>query len=83
MYVVTPMVPAVGAGPAEGLSTGHGAGGVIPARRHCGRVSRSSLLCWVNARRHMARAPSPQACSTAPPVLLGSTTVTHPLADRP
>src|SRR5690349_87772 len=50
----------------------------MPAATHSGRVSIAIRLSAVDADRHMARAWSPQACITAPPVVLGTVTVTQP-----
>ena len=58
-------------------------GGAMPARRHCGRVASASRSWFANAARHMARAVPPQPCSSAPPVLLGTETVTQPPRDWP
>ncbi len=45
---------------------------------HWGLVNIAIRSEPANADRHIARAGSPQACSTAPPVEFGTVSVTHP-----
>jgi hypothetical protein len=56
---------------------------LIPASRHCGRVSSATRSLWENARWHMARAAAPHPCRMAPPVVLGTVTATQPCPERP
>src|SRR5450755_986491 len=57
------------------------AGGVIPASLHCCRVSRTATPWLAYALWHIVRAVDPHPCSSAPPVVLGTLTVTQPLRE--